>query len=89
MAPSLRSGSLCTEAELAALADDALARRGVSRSEAARQIGASRAAVTMALDVERYPDRGHSVRRHLLLEYADLVADGPLYRLRKKGETGA
>ncbi len=83
MPPSPRAGSLVTEAELAALADDALDRAGVSRSEAARQIGARRAAVTMALDAEKYPDRGHSIRRALLEAFAGYAVDGPLYRLRK------
>ena len=83
MHPALRAGSLVTEAELAALADEALDRAGVSRSEAARRIDAKRAAVTMALDVAKYPDRGHSVRRAILEAFAGYSVDGPLYRLRK------
>ena len=85
MPPPLRSGSLVTESELATLAADALDRAGVTRADAARRIGASRAAVTMALDVAKYPDRGHSVRRALLSTFASYAVDGPLYRLRRTG----
>lgn len=81
--PVLRAGRLVSEPELAEAAGAAVQSAGVSLSEAARRIGKSPSAVTMALDVAKYPDRGHSVRRALLLTFGGYGLDGPLYRLRR------
>lgn len=79
----LRSGRLLTEPELAEAASAALDAAGVSQAEAARRLGKNASAITMALDPEKYPDRGHAMRRALLLEFGGYDLDGPLWRLRK------
>ena len=85
MAPAspLRSGRIVTESELADAALHALKAEGVSFSEAARRLGKNPSAVTMALDLDKYPDRGHTIRRALLLEFGGYEIEGPLWRLRR------
>ncbi len=83
----LRTGRTLTEAELAEAAAEALDAGNVSRSDAARALGVSRSALTMALDPARYPDRGHALRVRLVEQYGDLAVEGPLYRLVRKSES--
>ncbi len=80
--PAPKPGALVSESDLATAAAEALDAAGVTRADAARTLKLSGSAVTMALAPERYPNKGHATRRKLLREYAGLVADGPLFRLR-------
>lgn len=78
-----RAGSVLTEDELAEAARIALEDAHASHGEAAAAVGLHRTAVSMALNPEKYPTRGHAARRAILRHYAGLEFEGPLYRARR------
>ena len=83
-----RAGDVLSDAGLAEAARAALDAEGVTHAQAAEALGLKQTAVTMALNPEKYPNRGHAARRAILRRFARLDLDGPLYRLRKAGEAG-
>jgi hypothetical protein len=85
----LRVGSYATERELAEAARAALEASGLSHGDAAEALGLQRAAVSMALNLEKYPVRGHSVRRSILRRFAGLDVGEPRYRIEKAAPGGA
>lgn len=84
-----RAGDLLDERALAAAARAALDAHGVTQKEAAAELALNRSAVAMALNPERYPDRGHAPRRAIIARYAGLDVEGPLFRLRKRADAEA
>jgi len=72
----------CSESELATLAKDFRAKAGVSKAEAARQLGVTRGTIQQA---EEYPAVSLSKLRVRMIEaYSPFTVAGPVFLLQKK-----
>ncbi len=72
----------CSEHELAALAKEFRAGAGVSKAEAARQLGVTRGTIQQA---EEYPAVSLTKLRLRMIEaFSPFTVVGPLYLLQKK-----
>lgn len=78
---SAKSG-LHTERDLAALAKHFRSKAGISKSEAARELGVNRGTIQQA---EEYPKTSLSRLRIRMIErYSDFKVIGPVYVLKRK-----
>ncbi len=69
-------------AQLASLAQHFREAAGVTRSQAAREIGVAQPTLFFA---EEEPERGlHKLRKQIIEKYSDYEVIGPVYLLRKK-----
>lgn len=73
---------MCSESELAALAKEFRAKAGVSKAEAARQLGVTRGTIQQA---EEYPAVSLTKLRVRMIEaFSPFAVAGPMFLLQKK-----
>jgi DNA-binding XRE family transcriptional regulator len=73
---------MCSENDLAALAKRFRQQSGVSKAEAARQLGVTRGTIQQA---EEYPAVSLTkLRRRMIEAYSPLAVVGPVYLLKRK-----
>lgn len=83
----LRLDSHVTEEAIAAAAKAVLDAEDVTHQQAADVLSlGQKQAVTMALDFEKYPKRGHSVRRAILRHYAGIAFSSPRFKVVRPGD---
>jgi hypothetical protein len=79
--PALRSGAVVAEAELAALAAEAVRRSGLTLTAVAERLGKALPSVS---DAVNRPDKSLTALRISILQaLAGYTAVGPLYRLQR------
>lgn len=83
----LRLDSHVTEEAIATAAKKVLEEKGVTHKEAATALELGHhQAVTMSLNLKKYPKRGHAVRRAILRHYAGIAFSTPRYKVVRPGD---
>lgn len=82
MPKSKSSQRMCAESELATLAKDFRAKAGVSKAEAARQLGVTRGTIQQA---EEYPAVSLTKLRMRMIEtFSPFAVVGPVFLIQRK-----
>ena len=85
--PEFQDGALHEEAHLPSLARKALDESDINQTKAAKYLGVSRSALSMALS-DRI-DRGRNLCIRVIERFSEFMLDGPLFRLRRAPKSAA
>lgn len=85
--PKLQDGALHEEAQLPALARKALDASDTNQTMAAKHLGVSRSALSMALS-DRIK-RGRNLCIRVVERFSEFMLDGPFFRLRRASKSHA